>query len=264
MNRSPSMNSLSPPPSLVADDAERCVVITPDRPRTTVSGHRDSLLCRRSVAMSKTPLKAQVTSDLAHGPDDGESSSSSRSIIADRATKKLKSCLSNPDLRRLQSSSGSTRQRRSVEFSQSANCTIIPHKTPEELLKAWYNKEERNQLQKRARRAVKLRRRSISEGALNEAHGESGRGIEHFADRGLLERLKREQDDVINAVLVIQEHWKAKGLPFNAKELAYTSYTLSTIARERAYLHGAQDAAAAKGVSGNVQGIGARRSKSLV
>ena len=180
---------------------------------------------------------------------------------------KLKSCLSNSDLL-VQStditsstnrpSSSTTARRKSVVFAPSATCTIVPFKTDEELFAAWYTPEERTELQKEARRAVKLRRKSISEGELNRTHGESGRGVEHYGNKALLQKLKQEQDDVIDAVLLLQQHWRAKGLPFNAKELAYTSYTLSSMARDRAYLYGAEDAAAAKSAAGSM-----RRSKSL-
>ena len=98
---------------------------------------------------------------------------------------------------------------------------------------------------------------------LNRTHGESGRGVEHYGNKALLQKLKQEQDDVIDAVLLLQQHWRAKGLPFNAKELAYTSYTLSSMARDRAYLYGAEDAAAAKTAAGSIRGVGMRRSKSL-
>ena len=148
-------------------------------------------------------------------------------------------------------------------FAQSASCTIIPYKTDEELLAAWYTPEERTVLQKQARRAVKLRRKSLSEGECVRTHGESGRGIEHYGNRALLQKLKQQQDDVIDAVLLLQQHWREKGVPANAEELAYTSYTLSSLARDRAYLYGAEDAAAAKSAAGSIRGVGNRRSKSL-
>ena len=178
---------------------------------------------------------------------------------------KLKSCLSNSDTTNSTNrpSSSTTAQRKSVVFAPSATCTIVPYKTDEELFAAWYTPEERTELQKQARRAVKLRRKSTSEGELNRIHGESGRGVEHYGNKTLLQKLKQQQDDVIDAVLLLQQHWRAKGLPFNAKELAYTSYTLSSMARDRAYLYGAEDAAAAKTAAGSIRGIGMRRSKSL-
>ena len=182
---------------------------------------------------------------------------------------KLKSCLSNSDFQSTDITSSANRpsttttRRKSVEFAPSATCTIVPCRTDEELLAAWYTRDERTELQKQARRAVKLRRKSISEGECNRAHGESGRGIEHYGNKALLQKLKQQQDDVIDAVLLLQQHWRAKGLPFNAKELAYTSYTLSSMARDRAYLYGAEDAAAAKSTVGSIRGVGMRRSKSL-
>lgn len=174
-----------------------------------------------------------------------------------KTTPKLKSCLSSSDLQSKPTTDAAAR-RNSVAFAPSASCTIIPYKTDEELLAAWYTPEERTDLQKRARRAVKLRRKSISEGECNRAHGESGRGIEHYGNKALLQKLKKQQDDVIDAVLLLQQHWRERGLPANAKELAYTSYTLSSMARDRAYLYGAEDAAAAKSAAGSM-----RRSKSL-
>lgn len=178
---------------------------------------------------------------------------------------KLKSCLSNSDITNSANrpSSSTTARRKSVVFAPSATCTIVPYKTDEELFAAWYTPEERTELQKQARRAVKLRRKSISEGELNRTHGESGRGVEHYGNKALLQKLKQQQDDVIDAVLLLQQHWRAKGLPFNAKELAYTSYTLSSMARDRAYLYGAEDASAAKTAAGSIRGIAMRRSKSL-
>lgn len=181
----------------------------------------------------------------------------------------LKSCLSNSDLQSTDITSSANRpstttaRRKSVVFAPSATCTLVPYKTDEELLAAWYTPEERTELQKQARRAVKLRRKSVSEGELNRTHGESGRGVEHYGNKALLQKLKQQQDDVIDAVLLLQQHWRAKGLPFNAKELAYTSYTLSSMARDRAYLYGAEDAAAAKTAAGSIRGMGMRRSKSL-
>ena len=227
--------------------------------------------------------------DLDHDDEDDEASSLSSSpttTVVDlhdyaaaqnhHETKKpkLKSCLSNSDFQSRPTNATSsandrpstattTARRKSVVFAPSVTCKIIPYKTDEELLAAWYTPEERTELQKQARHVTKLRRKSFSEAELNRTHGESGRGLEHFASRALLQKVKQQQDDVIDAVLLLQQHWRAKGLNFNAEELAYTSYTLSSVARDRAYLYGAKDAAAAKTAAGSIRGVGMRRNKSL-
>ena len=261
--------------SSTSDDGE----LLEDFPTSSSTAQRTS---SRSAPTSRMALP-----DVAelHNEEDDETSSLSSSptttvvdlqdyAAAQGQSKKpkLKSCLSNSDLL-VQStditsstnrpSSSTTARRKSVVFAPSATCTIVPFKTDEELFAAWYTPEERTELQKEARRAVKLRRKSISEGELNRTHGESGRGVEHYGNKALLQKLKQQQDDVIDAVLLLQQHWRAKGLPFNAKELAYTSYTLSSMARDRAYLYGAEDAAAAKTAAGSIRGVGMRRSKSL-
>ena len=174
-------------------------------------------------------------------------------------SKKLKSCLSNPNFQ----SSSTKNTKKSVKFAEMSKCVYIRFKTDKEILQCWYTQDEKEDLQEQTRRAVKLRRRCTSEGDLCRTHNESGRGIEHFASKAAYQKCKQEQDDVIDAVLLLQQHWRTKGLPFNERELAYTSYALSASARDRAYLYGAEDAAAAKAVAGSLLGIGSRRKNTL-
>ena len=141
------------------------------------------------------------------------------------------------------SGSGSTRSRRSVHFSNEVRCKPIRYKTPAELRSVWYSSDERTELQGRTKKVVKrLRRRPMSEEELLASKNESTRGVEHLLSSAALREMQQEQRDVVDAVVLLQEHWRLKGLPFDAGELAYTSRALSASARERARHLGRADA----------------------
>lgn len=138
---------------------------------------------------------------------------------------------------------GTARSRRSVHFSNEVRCKPIPYKTPTELQSVWYSSDERAELHGRTKKIIKrLRRRPISEEELLASKNESMRGVEHLLSSSTLRDLQQEQRDVIDAVVLLQEHWRVKGLPFDARELAYTSHALSASARDRARQFGRADA----------------------
>jgi hypothetical protein len=131
--------------------------------------------------------------------------------------------------------STAARSRRSVHFCGEVRCKPIPYKTPAEVQSVWYSYDDRAEFQERARRVVKrLRRRPRTEEELLATKNETMRGIEHLLSQSNLRTLQREQKEVIEAVVLLQEHWRVKGLPSNAEELAFTSQTLSAPARDRA------------------------------
>ena len=141
------------------------------------------------------------------------------------------------------SGTGTARSRRSVHFSNEVRCKPIRYKTPAELRSVWYSSDERTELQGRAKKVVKrLRRRAMSEEELLASKNESMRGVEHLLSSATLREMQQEQRDVVDAVVLLQEHWRLKGLPFDAGELAYTSRALSASARERARHLGKADA----------------------
>ena len=138
---------------------------------------------------------------------------------------------------------GTARSRRSVQFSNEVRCKPIPYKTPAELQSVWYSSDERADLHGRTKKVIKrLRRRPMSEEELLASKNESMRGVEHLLSSSTLKDLQQEQRDVIDAVVLLQEHWRVKGLPFDARELAYTSHALSASARDRARQFGKVDA----------------------
>ena len=109
---------------------------------------------------------------------------------------------------------GTARSRRSVQFSNEVRCKPIPYKTPAELQSVWYSSDERADLHGRTRKVIKrLRRRPMSEEELLASKNESMRGVEHLLSSSTLKDLQQEQRDVIDAVVLLQEHWRVKGLP---------------------------------------------------
>ena len=150
-----------------------------------------------------------------------------------------------------------------VRFSPEARYLVIPRKTEIEQHMAWYSQEETTDLQKQAKKAVKRRRRSLSEIDLHNKYRESTRGLEQYLSKDFFHKLRQEQDDVIANILLLQDHWRSVALPFDPKEVAFASYSLSAGARERARLQGAIDASAAHAITGSLRGLSNRRRASL-
>ena len=139
------------------------------------------------------------------------------------------------------SASAKEDQNHRVKFSRKARIRLIPEFSHEDISISWYTSEERRRLQKQAKQVAKLRR-NFSADALEAEFGESSRGLEHFLTKAGFEQQQKEQSNVIDAVLLLQHHRKVRGQPYNANEIAYTSYILSTAARDRALSNGTSDA----------------------
>eukprot|EP00563_Minutocellus_polymorphus_P011022 CAMPEP_0181068972 /NCGR_PEP_ID=MMETSP1070-20121207/26691_1 /TAXON_ID=265543 /ORGANISM="Minutocellus polymorphus, Strain NH13" /LENGTH=226 /DNA_ID=CAMNT_0023149733 /DNA_START=186 /DNA_END=867 /DNA_ORIENTATION=+ len=143
--------------------------------------------------------------------------------------------------------SRSRSSQRSVRFSSEVRCKPISYKTADEIRSVWMSSEERAELNGRTKKVVKrVRRRpgGMSEQELLTTQNESTRGVEHLLSAATLRSRQQEQTDVIDAVVVLQEHWRVHGRwpPDADRELAYTSHALSAAARDRARQFGRADA----------------------
>eukprot|EP00563_Minutocellus_polymorphus_P002528 CAMPEP_0181039850 /NCGR_PEP_ID=MMETSP1070-20121207/10715_1 /TAXON_ID=265543 /ORGANISM="Minutocellus polymorphus, Strain NH13" /LENGTH=213 /DNA_ID=CAMNT_0023117781 /DNA_START=252 /DNA_END=893 /DNA_ORIENTATION=- len=148
---------------------------------------------------------------------------------------------------RLSRPSRSRSSQRSVRFSSEVRCKPISYKTADEIRSVWMSSEERAELNGRTKKVVKrVRRRpgGMSEQELLTTQNESTRGVEHLLSAATLRSRQQEQTDVIDAVVVLQEHWRVHGRwpPDADRELAYTSHALSAAARDRARQFGRADA----------------------
>ena len=128
--------------------------------------------------------------------------------------------------------------KKAVDFSTTARVRIVHRKTDKELQEVWYSHEEKEQLLLQAQKAVKLRRRFMSENDFEDRHGESTVGIEHYLSKALFKELQREKEEIIQSVLLFQETMVAQNQPIDHEALGHAYSTLSSSARERAYLTG--------------------------
>ena len=129
-------------------------------------------------------------------------------------------------------------QKKSVCFSTRTRGKIIPRYTDEDIRRVWYSKQEQGQMAEDAMRAVTLRRRrSLSEDELNDQHNESIYGLEHCLSKTMFKKCKQEQEDVIDAVLLLQNKMRMEGY-IDHEKLFLASDSLSAPARERAYIKG--------------------------
>lgn len=130
------------------------------------------------------------------------------------------------------------KKEKAVSFATTARVRIVHRKTDKELQEVWYSHEEKEQLMLQAREAVKLRRRFMSENDFEDEYQESTLGIEHFLSKTFFKELQREKEEVIQAVLLFQETMMAQNQSIDHEALARAYSTLSSPARERAYLMG--------------------------
>ena len=148
----------------------------------------------------------------------------------------LKTCL-HPDEATKTSKQGLP-TKKVVDFSTTVRVRIIHRKTDKELQEVWYSHEEKEQLLLQAQKAVKLRRCFMSENNFEDRHGESTLGIEHYLSKTLFKELQREKEEIIQSVLLFQETMMAQNKPIDHEALGHAYSTLSSSARERAYLTG--------------------------
>ena len=150
-------------------------------------------------------------------------------------------CILKPCLRpneTIKTSKQGLSRKKAVDFSTTARVRIIGRKTDKELRDVWYSHEEKEQLLLQAQKAVKFRRRFMTENDFEDQHGESTLGIEHYLSKALFKELQREKNEIIHAVLLFQETMVAQNQSIDHDALAHAYSTLSSPARKRAYLTG--------------------------
>lgn len=130
-------------------------------------------------------------------------------------------------------------KKKAVGFETTVRVRDIPRKTDEQIQKVWYSHEEQDQFVLQAQKVVKLSRRSnLAEDDFEDEHQESTLGLDHFLNKALFKKLNREKNDVIEAVIILQEEMSASGRPIDHDLLAFACSSLSSPARERAHLVG--------------------------
>ena len=224
----------------------------------------EGAIARRGESISRTPTAGAGAANTTAAPSAGAAAVDESDLLVDwpddtassshdktksngdspRARGALRAKAENTSSEARKSGTASTaRPRKSVHFSNEVRCKPIPYKTPAELQSVWYSSDERAELHGRTKKVIKrLRRRPMSEEELLASKNESMRGVEHLLSASTLRALQQEQRDVIDAVVLLQQHWRVKNLPFDARELAYTSHALSASASDRARQFGKADA----------------------